>query len=82
MVAVVFIPLLLVAIYVISPLYPIILPILVSGLSMIAVHEALWSTGFLKHPRLSGYSIVLAGLIPSWGYYGGRALPAVWGMFR
>lgn len=81
MVAVVFIPLLLVAIYVISPLYPIILPILVSGLSMIAVHEALWSTGFLKHPRLSGYSIVLAGLIPFWVYYDGRALPALCGMF-
>ena len=49
MVAVIFIPLLAVVIYGVSPVYPVVLPILVAGLSMIAVHEVLWSTGFLKH---------------------------------
>ena len=81
MVAVVSIPLLLVAIYVISPLYPVILPVLVAGLSMIAVHEALWSTGFLKHARLSGYSIIMAGLLPFWVYYDGGSLLALCGIF-
>ena len=81
MVAVVFIPLLAAAIYAVSPVWPVILPILVAGLSMIAVHEVLWSTGFLKHPRLSGYSIVLAGLIPFWVYYSGDPMTALWGVF-
>ena len=81
MVAVVCIPLLAGAVYGVSPVYPIILPILVAGLSMIAVHEVLWSTGFLKHPRISGYSIVLAGLVPFWVYYDGRLTPALAGLF-
>ena len=69
MVAVIFIPLLLVLFYLISPAYPWALCLLIAGLSMIAVHEVLWSTGFLKHTRISGYSIILAGLIPFWVYY-------------
>ena len=81
MVAVIFIPLLLVAIYGLSPTIPVILPIIVSGLSMIAVHEALWSTSFLKHPRVSGYSIATAGLIPFWSYYSGTLLPILAWMF-
>ena len=81
MVAVIFIPLLLVAIYGVSPAYPLILPVIISGLSMIAVHEALWSTGFLKHSRISGYSIVIAGLIPFWVYYSGRESIALCGLF-
>lgn len=81
MVAVIFIPLLAVAIYGVSPVYPVGLPILVAGLSMIAVHEVLWSTGFLKHTRISGYSLVLAGLIPFWVYYSGALMPALCGMF-
>ena len=80
MVAVVCIPLLAAAVYGVSPVYPVILPILVAGLSMIAVHEVLWSTGFLKHPRISGYSIVLAGLVPFWVYYSGKLMPALAGM--
>jgi len=82
MVAVIFIPLLLVLFYLISPAYPWALCLLIAGLSMIAVHEVLWSTGFLKHTRISGYSIILAGLIPFWVYYDGRALPAPWGPVR
>ena len=81
MVAVIFIPLLLLAIYWVSPLYPMILPVIISGLSMIAVHEALWSTSFLKHPRISGYSIITAGLLPFWVYYSGEALPVLCGLF-
>ena len=81
LVAVIFIPLLLIAFYVISPVWPVILPIIVAVLSMIAVHEALWSTSFLKHPRISGYSILLAGVIPFWVYYDGRPLPALCGLF-
>ena len=81
MVAVIFIPLLAVAIYGVSPVYPVVLPILVAGLSMIAVHEVLWSTGFLKHTRISGYSLVLAGLVPFWVYYSGALMPALCGMF-
>ena len=81
MVAVIFIPLLAVVIYGVSPVYPVVLPILVAGLSMIAVHEVLWSTGFLKHTRISGYSLVLAGLVPFWVYYSGALMPALCGMF-
>ena len=81
LVAVIFIPLLLIAFYVISPVWPVILPIIVAVLSMIAVHEALWSTSFLKHPRISGYSILLAGVIPFWVYYDGWPLPALCGLF-
>ena len=48
LVAVIFIPLLLVVIYVLPPLG---LPVLISALSMVAVHEVLWSTGFVKNAR-------------------------------
>ncbi len=81
LVAVVFIPVLLVGIYGISPYWPMILPISIAVIAMIAVHEALWSTSFLKHPRISGYSILLAGVIPFWVYYDGQALPALCGLF-
>lgn len=81
MVAVIFIPLLLLAIYWASPVYPVVLPIIIAGLSMIAVHEALWSTSFLKHARISGYSIIMAGLIPFWVYYSGESLPILCGLF-
>ena len=81
MVAVIFIPLLLLAIYWASPAYPVVLPIIIAGLSMIAVHEALWSTSFLKHARISGYSIIMAGLIPFWVYYSGKSLPILCGLF-
>ena len=81
LVAVVCIPLLLALIYGVSPVYPWALCLLMAALSMIAVHEVLWSTGFLKHARISGYSIVLAGLIPFWVYYDGGSLSALCGLF-
>ena len=67
MVAVVFIPLILVVIYLLPPVA---LPIAISILSMISLQEVLHSTGFLKHARITVYSIVLAGIIPFWVYFG------------
>ena len=81
MVAVIFIPLLLLLFYWAAPAWPWVLCAVFAGLSMLAVHEALWSTGFLKHPRVSGYSIVMAGLIPFWVYYSGELMPALLGLY-
>lgn len=67
MVAVVFIPVIFVVFYVLPPIF---LPIMISALSMIALHEVLWSTGFVKNAYLSGLSIALAGVIPFWVYIG------------
>lgn len=61
LVAVIFVPLILLLLLA-AP--SIAIPIVISILSMIAVHEVLWSTGFVKNAKLSGYSIVLAGAIP------------------
>ena len=61
--AVIFVPLLIIVIYVLPR--PV-LPILLSVLSMVALREALWSTGFVKNLRISIYSILLAGAIPLW----------------
>ena len=67
MVAVVFVPLIFLVLFFLPPIA---VPIAISVLSMIAVHEVLWSTGFVKNVRLSTYSILLAGLIPFWTYIG------------
>lgn len=67
MVAVVCTPL----IFVIFFLLPdIALPIAIAILSALAVYEALWSTGFAKNVWLVGSSVLLAGLIPFWVYWG------------
>ena len=81
LVAVIFVPLLLLLFYWLAPAWPWTLCVVFAGLSMLAVHEALWSTGFLKHPRVSGYSIVMAGLIPFWVYYSGELMPALLGLY-
>ena len=78
MVAVIFIPLLLVIIFV-AP--PIALPITISALSAIAIHEILWSTGCVKHFRISVYSTVLGALIPFWFYLSGQSIHAFRGIF-
>lgn len=78
LVAVIFVPLILLLLLA-AP--PICIPIVISILSMIAVHEVLWSTGFVKNAKLSGYSIVLAGLIPFWVYIGQGMLSALCGLF-
>lgn len=78
LVAVIFVPLILLLLLA-AP--PIAIPIVISVLSMIAVHEVLWSTGFVKNAKLSGYSIVLAGLIPFWVYIGQGMFSALCGLF-
>lgn len=67
MVAVIFVPLIFLVLFFLPPIA---IPIAISILSMVAVHEVLWSTGFVKNAKLSGYSIILSGLIPFWIYIG------------
>jgi phosphatidate cytidylyltransferase len=77
LVAVVFVPVILLLIYA-AP--PIALPMALAVICGIAVYEALVSTDFLKHFRMAGYSIVLAAAIPFWVYFGSDsklALPAL-----
>lgn len=78
MVAVVFIPLLLLVLFA-AP--PIALPIAISALSAIAIHEILWSTGCVKHFRISAYSTILGALIPFWVYFSGKSSHAFLGVF-
>lgn len=81
LVAVVCVPLLLFLIYGISPAWPLSLTILVAALSALAVHEALWSTGFVKNARISGISIVLGALIPFWVHFNGNSSSALFGIY-
>lgn len=78
MVAVVCIPLIFVVFYLLPPIY---LPIVVSLLSMIALHEVLWSTGFVKNAKISTLSILLSGLVPFWVYIGQGMQSALVGIF-
>lgn len=78
MVAVVFVPLIFLLLF-FAP--PIVLPVVISILSMIAVHEVLWSTGFVKNAKLSAYSIILAGLIPYWTHIGQDTFSALCVLF-
>lgn len=77
-VAVVCVPILLAMVYV-APVW--MLPAAVALLSAIAIFEALYSTGFLQHSRITAYSILLAGLIPFWAFYDSRSLPVLVGLF-
>ena len=81
LVAVVFIPVIFLVLFGLAPQFPVVLPAAVAILSMIAVHEVLWSTGFLKDAALTWGSIVLAGLIPFWVYLGGDEAWAMTGLF-
>ncbi|MBP1737635.1 MAG: phosphatidate cytidylyltransferase [Oscillospiraceae bacterium] len=76
MVAVIFIPVIFVIFF---GLPDIVLPIILALLSMIGVHEVLWSTGFVKNVRISAISIVLAGTIPFWIFFGAKPLPFLCG---
>ncbi len=78
LVAVVCIPLIFVIIYLLPPVA---LPIAISVLSMIALHEVLWSTGFVKNSMISGLSILLSGLVPFWVYIGEGMRSALAGIF-
>lgn len=77
MVAVIFIP---VIFYVIYGMPAIALPISVSILSMMALYEALWSTGFLRNIRICVLSILLAGVIPFWVFVQEPSVLGVAGM--
>ena len=77
LVAVVFIPVLIIFLFVLPD--PAV-PIMISVLSMIAVHEVLWSTGFVKNARRSVYAIILSGVIPLWVYFQEGMLPALCGL--
>ena len=67
LVAVVCIPLIFVVFFCLPPIC---LPLMIALLSMIAIREALWSTGFVKDRRVSGLSILLGGIIPFWDFLG------------
>ncbi len=67
LVSVVYIPLIFVIFY-LTP--NIVLPIAISVLSMIALHEVLWSTGFVKNTWISVLSVLLSGAVPFWVYIG------------
>lgn len=78
MVAVVFIPLILLIIYVLPPVA---VPIALAVICAIGVYEALCATGFLRHTRIAAYSIALGALIPLWEYSGARDSYALAGLF-
>lgn len=78
LVAVIFIPVIFVVFFVLPPIF---LPIMISALSMIALHEVLWSTGFVKNPWISGLSIALSGVIPFWVFIGEGMRSALCGIF-
>lgn len=60
---------------------PIFVAVMVSALSMVALHEVLWSTGFVKNPWISGLSILLSGVIPFWVYLEEGISTALMGIF-
>lgn len=77
-VAVVCIPLLFVVFFVLPEIF---IPIMISALSMVALHEVLWSTGFVKNAWISGLSIALSGVVPFWVYIGQGMRSALCGIF-
>lgn len=66
MVAMIFLPVIAIIIFALPPVF---VPVSVSILSAIAVHEVLWSTGFVKNVMISGLSILLAGIIPFLSFF-------------
>ncbi len=51
--------------------------ILFGLISAIAAYELLVGTGYVKHPRLVMYSLLMAFLVSLWSYYG---MPYAWGL--
>lgn len=78
LVAVVCIPVIFIVFFFLPPIF---LPIMISALSMIALHEVLWSTGFVKNPKISALSIALSGVIPFWVFIGEGMKSALCGIF-
>ncbi len=72
--AVVLVPVLLAVLY-IAP--PILMAVLLGILCAIGAYELLAGTGFVKHPRLIGYTMFFALLVPIWCYFG---MPQIWAL--
>ena len=77
-VAAIFIPILLLIFLVLPPLA---MPIFIALLSIMAVFELLTATSMVRHWRVLLYSVLLAGLIPFWAYYGSDPTLAIAGLF-
>lgn len=70
------IPILLLVLLVLPPIYT---PILISALAMVASFETSRALG-VTQIRMQAYSILLAGAVPFWVYYGEGPLPALCGL--
>ncbi|MBU5434644.1 phosphatidate cytidylyltransferase [Pseudoflavonifractor sp. MSJ-37] len=81
LVAVVFIPVILLVIFGIAPLHPAVLPAAIAVLSVIAIHEVLWATGLVRERLVTAASLVLAALIPFWVFLGGSEAWAMTGLW-
>jgi phosphatidate cytidylyltransferase len=57
------------------------LPIAVSVISALAVHEILHTTGFVRHKRLLAYAVIFSLLIPFWVFFDSIYELAVIGVF-
>ncbi len=74
MVAVVFIPPLLVMVLFCPRIC---VAIMLSVLCGLATHELITATGFVPQKRIRVYSVILSMMIPFWFYWGGRAKAAI-----
>ena len=72
--AAVLLPLLAIAVLVLPK---VVTAILFALLSAIAAYELLQGTGFVKHPRLTLYTMLMAALVPIWCYF---EQPYAWGL--
>lgn len=66
-------PLLLIVLIALPPLYT---AILLGAMCAIAAYELLWGTGLVKHYRLVGYTMFVATFVGIWCYFGN---PYIWG---
>lgn len=78
LVAVIFIPLIFVIIYILPPIA---LPIAISVLSIIAIYELMISTKMVKSPRLVFYAMIFGAVIPFWTFAGSPIEPALIALF-
>lgn len=67
------VPVLLLVLLVLPPIYT---PILIAALAMVASYETSRAMG-VRQIRIQLYSVILAGTVPFWVYYGEGSLPAL-----
>ena len=72
--AVALLPLLLVVLIALPPVFT---AILLAAMSAVAAYELLWGTGLVKHPRLVAYAMIEAAFIGIWCGFGS---PYAWGL--